>query len=153
MVAGNSGESRSRSARSTKEGWKRVNNNQNGEKKEYKPFKKEFKSDYKKNDGSERPFKKKNYDRNFVNSYDKDEEDNVRPQKRQSTKENKVKEQQPDKVEIMNRIEREKKAIQKKQAERKNSKPSRVQNRPKRTNNIDWTREYENDSYDDLDMY
>lgn len=42
VVAGNSGESRSRSARSTKEGWKRVNNNQNGEKKEYKPFKKEF---------------------------------------------------------------------------------------------------------------
>lgn len=151
MVAGNSGESRSRS---TNDSWKKGNNNRSGEKRENKPFKKEFKSDYKKKDGADnKPFKKKKYDRGFVNSYDKDEEDNVRPQKRQSAKDNKVKEQQPDKVEIMNRIEREKKAIQKKQAERKNSKPVKMQNRPKRTNNIDWTREYENDSYDDLDMY
>ena len=45
--------------------------------------------------------------------------------------------------------------MKKKQADRKNSKPARMQTRPKRTNNIDWTREYENGSYDDddLDMY
>ncbi len=42
--------------------------------------------------------------------------------------------------------------MQKKQADRKNQKPARQQSRPKRTNNIDWTREYENGSYDDDDL-
>ena len=42
--------------------------------------------------------------------------------------------------------------MQKKQAERKNSKPRGLQSRPKRSNNIDWTREYENGSYDDDDL-
>ena len=74
-----------------------------------------------------KPFKKKPVDRNYMNSYnkDKDEDDNVRPQRKQTPKDNKAKEQQPDKIEIMNRIEKEKKAIQKKQAEnRKNNKTS-----------------------------
>ena len=169
VVTNNSGESRSKGSKGTYEGKKRVNNNsRSGEKKELgKPYKKDFKSkDGSKNNfnsnsntngNANKPFKKKTSDRSYMNSYnkDKDEEENVRPQRKQTPKDNKAKEQQPDKIEIMNRIEKEKKAIQKKKAERKNNKPARVQNRPKRTNNIDWTREYENDSYDDddLDMY
>lgn len=106
--------------------------------------------------GANKTYKRKAADRNFGDPYDKDDEDNVRPQKRQQvSKDNKVKEQQPDKIEIINRIEKEKKAMKKKQADRKNAKPARMQSRPKRSNNIDWTREYENGSYDDddLDMY
>ena len=187
MVASNSGESRNRNTRGMSEGRERVNNYRNGEKRENKPFKKDFKDKengertrrnsqdgnrgfkdarnggnqkkdgYKAGDNGNKPFKKKFNDRNgYMNAYDKDDDEVVRPQKRQaSSKEGKAKEQQPDKIEIMNRIEKEKKAMQKKQAERKNSKPVRMQNRPNRTNNIDWTREYENGSYDDddLDMY
>lgn len=188
MIASNSGESCSRNTRGN-EGKNRVNNYRNGEQKDYKPYKKDFKKrddnekgkrnpqgnnkgfrdnknngsnqrrdSYKNSEGSNgnKPFKKKYNDRNYANSYDKDEDENVRPQRKQTaSKEGKPKEQQPDKIEIMNRIEKEKKAMQKKQAERKNSKPARMQNRPKRTNNIDWTREYENGSYDDddLDIY
>ena len=183
MVTSNSGESRSRN---TKHGEVKEKSNyyRSGEKKEYKPYKRENgentgergtkrdgktgyrsseagkrKDSYKSGDnsGMNKPFKKKYGERNYGNPYDKDEEDtNVRNQKRQpSSKEGKAKEQQPEKFEIKTRIEKEKKAMQKKQSERKNSKPSRMQSRPKRTNNIDWTREYENDSYDDddLDMY
>lgn len=106
--------------------------------------------------GGNKPYKKNYNDRNYGNPYDKDSDEDSKPQRRQNTnRDNKVKEQQPDKIEIINRIEKEKKAMQKKQAERKNNKPLRQQARPKRTNNIDWTRAYENDSYDDddLDMY
>ena len=70
--------------------------------------------------------------------------------------ESKSKEPQIDKLDIMNRLEKEKKAMKKKHTESRNeSKPSRHVAKPKRSGNIDWTREYENDSYDDddLDMY
>ncbi len=107
--------------------------------------------------GGNKPYKKNYGDRNYGNPYDKDSDDDSKPQRRQApSKDNKVKEQQPDKIEIINRIEKEKKAIQKKQAERKNNKPvKQQQSKPKRTNNIDWTKEYENGSYDDddLDIY
>ena len=66
----------------------------------------------------------------------------------------KFKEQQPDKMEIINRLEKEKKVMQKKEKEeekRKNTKPKTAA-KPKRMNNIDWTREYENDSYDNDEM-
>ena len=68
----------------------------------------------------------------------------------------KPREQQPDKFEIISRIEKEKKAMKKKHTELRNDqKPAKHTARPKRSGNIDWTREYENDSYDDddLDMY
>lgn len=103
------------------------------------------------NSSQGKPFKKYG-DRNYQNPYDKDDDERVRPQKKQQSKDTKVKEQQPDKTAIINRIEKEKKAMQKKQADRKNQKPARQQSRPKRTNNIDWTREYENGSYDDDDL-
>ena len=68
----------------------------------------------------------------------------------------KLKEQQPDKMEVVKRLEKEKKAMQKKNNNQNNGKgkgnTGRVQRPVKRSNNIDWTREYENDSYDDDDM-
>ncbi len=91
------------------------------------------------------------------NPYDKDRADEIsrrdsRPKGTQ-TKDSKAKEQQPDKIEIKNRLEKEKKAMQKKQAERKNAnKTNRQQSKPKRMGNIDWTKAYENDSYDDDDF-
>ena len=49
--------------------------------------------------------------------------------------------------------EKEKKIMQKKkQDNKKNNQSQRHQVKVKRSNNIDWTREYENDSYDDDDM-
>ena len=59
-------------------------------------------------------------------------------------------------MEVKNRLEKEKKAITKKQnSSQKDNRSVKHQARPKRSGNIDWTREYENDSYDDddLDMY
>lgn len=91
------------------------------------------------------------------NPYDKDRADerprrDSRPKGTQ-TKDSKAKEQQPDKIEIKNRLEKEKKAMQKKQAERKNAgRTNRQQSKPKRMGNIDWTKAYENDSYDDDDF-
>ena len=85
---------------------------------------------------------------------DKDEETPVRRSKPKT--DSKPKEQQPDKFEIINRIEKEKKAMKKKHTEsRGDQRPAKHTARPKRSGNIDWTREYENDSYDDddLDMY
>lgn len=64
-----------------------------------------------------------------------------------------AKDQQPDKMDIVKRLEKEKKAMQKKkQDSKKKMQSARPQKRVKRTNNIDWTKEYENDSYDDDDM-
>ena len=95
----------------------------------------------------------RNFDRNAGFGKDKDEED--KPVRRpKQTKTDKPKEQQPDKIDIINRLEKEKKAMKKKREEKK-EKPVKHQVRPKRSGNVDWTREYENDSYDDddLDMY
>ena len=168
VVTNNGGESRSRNTRTNSEGKDKGKRFQSGEKREYRQSgngtKNSGKTGYNKNGDSRnggrpagnKPFKKNYGDRNRVNPDDKDSDEDSRPQRRQQqSKDTKVKEQQPDKIEIKNRIEKEKKAMQKKQAERRNAKPARQQARPKRTNNIDWTREYENGSYDDddLDMY
>lgn len=110
------------------------------------------------NSGSQRSYGNGGYSNNGYNNRgfdkDKDEETPVRRQKPRT--DSKPKEQQPDKIEIMNRIEKEKKAMKKKHSEsRGDSRPAKHTVRPKRSGNIDWTREYENDSYDDddLDMY
>ena len=56
--------------------------------------------------------------------------------------------------ETQQRLEKEKKAMQKKSKDnKKKNQQARPQVRVKRTNNIDWTKEYENDSFDDDDMY
>ena len=53
-------------------------------------------------------------------------------------------------------MEKEKKAMKKKSSNQNSLKnkanAGRMQRPVKRSNNIDWTREYENDSYDDDDM-
>lgn len=126
-------------------------NNGNGEGRPARP--------YNSANGEGRPNRPYNNDRprnnNYVMDKDKDEEQPRRrsePRKTQD-KDARFKEQQPDKFDIINRLEKEKKAMQKKEEEkRKNSKPARAVARPKRSNNIDWTREYENGSYDDDDM-
>ncbi len=65
----------------------------------------------------------------------------------------KEKEQQPDKFETMKRLEKEKKAMQKKNEElnKKGEKPSKVMIKQRRTNNIDWTKGYANGLYGDDD--
>lgn len=97
---------------------------------------------------------------------DKDEEDYKRGNNRAGEHRNvksqaakevaKIKEQQPDKMDIVKRLEKEKKAMQKKSNNQNSSKnkasAGRIQRPVKRSNNIDWTREYENDSYDDDDI-
>lgn len=89
------------------------------------------------------------YDKDKDSDYEKKE---VR-KKPQSSSKDKVKEQQPDKMEVVKRLEKEKKAMQKKSQDKKKNQSARPQVRVKRTNNVDWTREYENDSFDDDDMY
>lgn len=100
------------------------------------------------------------YKKNSQGGYgkDKDEDDYDRnkkhePKKRLSVSKEKSKDIQPDKADIAMRFEKEKKIMQKKkQDNKKNNQSQRHQVKVKRSNNIDWTREYENDSYDDDDM-
>lgn len=102
--------------------------------------------------GSGRGFRP--YDRDKANDGSGARRDNR--QKGMQNRDSKVKEQQPDKIEIKNRFEKEKKAMKKKQTERKSAgRSSRQQSKPKRMGNVDWTKAYENDSYDDddFDMY
>ncbi|QHQ60811.1 hypothetical protein Ana3638_08555 [Anaerocolumna sedimenticola] len=72
---------------------------------------------------------------------------------RSRTSPNKEKEQQPDKFETIKRLEREKKAIQKKSQEinKKSERPNKPQLKHRRTNNIDWTKGYANGRYGDDD--
>ena len=101
-------------------------------------------------------YKGGNGSRGYDKGFDKDSDDEREVRRKPVQKDSKPKEQQTDKIEIMNRLEKEKKAMKKKQsASQKDNRPARHQARPKRSGNIDWTREYENDSYDDddLDMY
>ena len=97
---------------------------------------------------------------NYQGGYgkDKDEDDYDRnkkhePKKRLSVSKEKSKDIQPDKADIAMRFEKEKKIMQKKKQDNKKNNQSQLhQVKFKRSNNIDWTREYENDSYDDDDM-
>lgn len=92
----------------------------------------------------------------FDKGFDKDADEEREVRRRPVAKDNKPKEQQSDKMEVKNRLEKEKKAIKKKQsASQKDGKSVKHQVRPKRSGNVDWTRAYENDSYDDddFDMY
>ena len=126
-----------------------------GEKREIKDFKGKnnfkSKSDFKsKNNFKAKDVYSKGYDK------DKDEEDKPVRRPKQTKSDSKPKEQQPDKFEIINRLEKEKKAMKKKYDEsKKENRSQRHQMKPKRSGNVDWTREYENGSYDDddLDMY
>lgn len=109
--------------------------------------------------GSQRSYGNGGYSNSGYNNrgFDKDKDEDTPVVRRSKPKaDNKPKEQQPDKFEIINRIEKEKKAMKKKHTDSKgDSRPARHTVKPKRSGNIDWTKEYENDSYDDddLDMY
>lgn len=142
--------------------------NNNGEKREYRGQNNTERKDFKKRDGSERP--------NYNNRYNKDDDYSQSRNSRSgnnhgkdfksrsndskggmgSQKDTKVREQQPDKLDIVKRLEKEKKVMQKK-TEANNKKAKAANARPqvkvKRTNNIDWTKEYENDSFEDDDMF
>ncbi len=176
MVSSNTSEERADRGYKTRE---------NGERREYKSkdnFKRDFKSDntrferkkdYNSNDGERKNNrfnkndnlgKKDNnhggeFKKNFSNSnrggasrdFSRGNSDRMSA----ASADTKVKEQQPDKMDIVKRLEKEKKAIQKKNDNYNKggkSPNARPQKKVKRTNNIDWTREYENDSYDD-DVY
>lgn len=131
--------------------------NNNGESRPSRPYN---------NNGEGRPSRpygndgNKSYKGSYNNNYgmmakDKDMDEQPRRSKPRvaTDKEGKVKEQQPDKIDIINRLEKEKKAMQKKETlKKKDSKASKVLPKVKRSNNIDWTKEYENDSFDDDDM-
>jgi hypothetical protein len=69
------------------------------------------------------------------------------------TKSGKEKEQQPDKLETIKRLEKEKKVMQKKSQElsRKSEKPSKPIIKQRRTTNIDWTKGYAKGLFDDDD--
>lgn len=99
----------------------------------------------------------KNKTRSNYYEYGKKEDEDApkREFRSKSTKDSKPKEPKQEKMDIKNRLEKEKKVMQKKQEHKKSPARHKVQARPKRSNNIDWTREYENDSYDDdsLDSY
>ena len=116
---------------------------------EYKPRTNSGSYERSNNGGYSNSFNTKGFDK------DKDE-DNVAVRRQKPKTDSKPKEPQIDKLDIINRLEKEKKAMKKKNTESRNeSKPARHVAKPKRSGNIDWTREYENDSYDDddLDMY
>ena len=101
----------------------------------------------------------------FEQNMDDDEDDyrrskqserrSQKPQSQMAKENAKIKEQQPDKMDVVKRLEKEKKAMQKKSQNSNKNKANtgRVQRPVKRSNNIDWTREYENDSYDDDDIF
>jgi hypothetical protein len=72
---------------------------------------------------------------------------------RAKTAQSKEKEQQPDKLETIKRLEKEKKVLQKKSQEndRNTEKPSKPAIKHRRTNTIDWTKGYANGLYGDDD--
>lgn len=108
--------------------------------------------------GGKKDFRKPQGSNRSGQFYDKDSDYEQKPVHRKSQNTNrdkdKLKEQQPDKMEVVKRLEKEKKAMQRKNQDsnKKRNQSSKPQVRIKRTNNIDWTKEYENDSFDD-DMY
>jgi hypothetical protein len=155
VVTKNAGDSRSRDNYNRGTGVKREYKNNNAERRDFKSSQTTAKGgDYKKKD-----YNKKSYG----NPYDKDKDGDYKNSRDNRSKaapgkDSKSKEQQIGKIDIINRLEKEKKAVQKKKNNdnnRKSNKNVKPQIKPKRINNIDWTKEYENDSYDDddLDIY
>ncbi|RDU24259.1 hypothetical protein [Anaerosacchariphilus polymeriproducens] len=142
---------------------------QNYDRQGQKPRMNQDNKELQKNDTRGRDFQKRNskdssryrqnsnQGRDFKNSYrDDGKNEGFRSKSSGTVKETKVKEQQPDKFEIINRLEKEKKVMKKKidsNNRKAKSQNARPQVKLKRTNNIDWTKEYENDSFDDDDSF
>lgn len=104
-------------------------------------------------------YKKDFGNRGYNDFKDKDADEDRKNMHQKPQVKEKPKEAQPDKTAIINRLEKEKKAVSKKKqyetAAKDNKAVKAAQPKPKRSNNIDWTKEYENGSYDDddLDIY
>jgi hypothetical protein len=138
--------------------------NNNGEKRDFRNQNNVERKDFRKRDGSQRPYNNR-YNKNDDYGQSRSGNNHGKNYKGRSSdsrgstasqKETKIKEQQPDKMDIVKRLEKEKKVMQKKnEANNKKAKGAnaRPQVKVKRTNNIDWTKEYENDSFDDDDMF
>jgi hypothetical protein len=79
----------------------------------------------------------------------------VYAKKKPAAAKDKPKDANPEKAVVINRLEKEKKVMKKKTDTNKKGKnaSTKPQVRVKRANNIDWTKEYENDSYDDDDAF
>ena len=96
----------------------------------------------------------------FPKNYDKDEEPENRGAKGHKTADraknyqSKEKEQQPDKLETLRRLEREKKAIQKKNRNsEEHEKLKRPQMKSKKSSKKDWTKNYLSGMFDEDDDY
>lgn len=102
---------------------------------------------------SERYDRNKNYNSvpRFPNK-DEDEEDNGRRSKPSRPKENKPSVAIPDKNKVQLRLEKEQKSMKKKQQSKKKE-SARPQPRVKRSNNVNYTKNYANGDYDDYEDY
>lgn len=90
----------------------------------------------------------------FMKDKDDDERDNSRRSKPTRPKENKSAIAQPDKAKTQLRLEKEQKTMKKKQDfSSKKKESSRPQPKKKRSNNINYTREYMNGAFDDYEVY
>ncbi len=83
---------------------------------------------------------------------DDDEEDRGRRSKPSHPKENKPSVVIPDKNKVQMRLEKEQKSMKKKQNNKKRE-SSRPQPKQKRSNNINYTKNYANGAYDDYEDY
>ena len=162
MATGNTMEERGSERKNAGERSYQRKNNGMGEK---GGFRKSYNKPYSKQSNGEKPYQKRfdkdkdetDYKGNGYRGRENGRNGEQRSGKLQPSRESsKMKEQQPDKMDIVKRLEKEKKAMQKKSSNQNSLKnkanAGRMQRPVKRSNNIDWTREYENDSYDDDDM-
>lgn len=127
----------------------------NGEGKDYRPRSNGENKDYRpRNNGDGRDFKPRSSNTGNFRSNDNRNGDSRNFRSKDKDSSSAVKEQQPDKFDTIKRIEKEQKAVKKKKDNQKaKSANARPQIHVKRSNNIDWTKEYENDSFDDDDAF
>lgn len=137
----------------------------NKEERENRPYNKDGRSAGPRNNRPTGGYKGNDYKRQDYKDgggYNKDRDDNDgrrnksygngKDQRVKNERKTVTSEQQPDKFETIKRLEKEKKVIQKKQENsKKPEKANKPQVKQKRSNNIDWTKGYENGLYDDDD--
>jgi len=141
---------------------------ENTSNKERNSFRKDTKYGEKSDNKDKKPYSNtKNFRNAGYNGYNKDKDNdedkygrNHSGGKGQKTSDSRIKagqkdkEKQPDKIETIRRLEKEKKALERKnqELEQKYEKPARnVKVKQRRTNNIDWTKGYANGLYGDDD--
>ncbi|BCJ93146.1 hypothetical protein acsn021_07150 [Anaerocolumna cellulosilytica] len=114
---------------------------------DYTPY-----GNYKKEARNSGYYKNKDSDEDYGKGYGGGK-DKRNSDSRGKASQNKEKEQQPEKFEIIKRLEREKKAITRKNQEldKQAEKQGKAQTRHRKTNRIDWTKGYEKGLYGDDD--